>query len=137
MTFGDIDVSLLWRHIDKVAYEATASDYVARGFNIGTAAAPKPDLLFAGNAPTGGSGYFAGRSYNFNYIKSANYFDLALRFGLTKNVDVTLAVQNIGDRKPPIVGNTAGSTSFNSGNTYPSTYDALGRKYAAGVKLKF
>ena len=60
-----------------------------------------------------------------------------MRFGLTKNVDVTLAVQNIGDRKPPIVGNTAGSTSFNSGNTYPSTYDALGRKYAAGVKLKF
>jgi outer membrane receptor protein involved in Fe transport len=46
-------------------------------------------------------------------------------------------VQNLFDNRPPIVGNTIGSTIFNSGNTYPSTYDALGRRYAVSAKLKF
>lgn len=127
LTFGDIDVSLLWRHIDKVQYEGLASDAADRGVSP----------LFIGTLPAGGSGVFAGQVVDFNRIKAYDYFDLAFRFGLTKNVDVTMAVQNLGNRKPPLVGNTAGSTAFNSGNTYPSTYDALGRKFAVGAKLKF
>jgi hypothetical protein len=35
------------------------------------------------------------------------------------------------------VGNTIGSTSYNSGNVYPSTYDALGRRYAVSAKFRF
>ena len=127
MTFGDIDVSLLWRHIDGVDYEGTAPDAAARG--VGT--------LFSGTLPAGGSGLVAGRQVDFNHIKAYDYFDLALRFGLTKNVDLTMAVQNLFDKEPPLVGSTAGSTGFNSGNTYPSTYDSLGRKFAVGAKLKF
>ena len=56
---------------------------------------------------------------------------------LTDNVTMTLTVQNLMNKKPPIVGNTIGNTSYNSGNTYPSTYDALGRRYAVSAKLKF
>ena len=41
------------------------------------------------------------------------------------------------DNNPTIVGSDIGSTAFNSGNIYPSTYDALGRRYAAAVKLRF
>ena len=43
----------------------------------------------------------------------------------------------MGNRKPPAVGSTIGSTGFNSGNTYPSTFDALGRRYAVSARLKF
>jgi len=50
---------------------------------------------------------------------------------------VTMTVQNLLNKKPPIVGNTIGSTTYNSGNTFPSTYDALGRRYAVSAKLKF
>jgi outer membrane receptor protein involved in Fe transport len=46
-------------------------------------------------------------------------------------------VLNLFDKKPPVVGNTIGSTTFNSGNTYPSTYDALGRRFAVSARLKF
>jgi outer membrane receptor protein involved in Fe transport len=46
-------------------------------------------------------------------------------------------VANIFDKQPPIVGNTIGATAFNSGNTYPSTYDAIGRRYSAAVRLRF
>jgi iron complex outermembrane recepter protein len=41
------------------------------------------------------------------------------------------------NRKPPVVGSNIGPTSFNSGNTYPSTYDALGRSFAASAKVRF
>ena len=44
---------------------------------------------------------------------------------------------NLFDKEPPIVGSTIGIDLFNSGNTYPSTYDALGRRFAVGARLKF
>jgi outer membrane receptor protein involved in Fe transport len=44
---------------------------------------------------------------------------------------------NIFDKDPPFVGNTAGSTSANSGNTFPATYDPLGRRFAASARIKF
>ena len=77
-------------------------------------------------------------SFNdFGKIKAFNWFDLATRFAVSDNLDITLTVQNLLDKRPPIVGSTIGSASFNSGNTYPSTYDALGRRFAASARLKF
>ena len=56
---------------------------------------------------------------------------------VSENVLVTVTIQNLLNNNPTIVGNNIGSTSFNSGNTYPSSYDALGRRFGASVKLKF
>ena len=74
---------------------------------------------------------------DFQHIGSVDYFDLALRFEPDERMTFTVTVANLFDKQPPIVGNTIGSTAFNSGNTYPSTYDALGRRYTAGVRLRF
>ena len=131
LSFDKVDLSLLWRHIDQANYEATASNYVARGLNGGTDAAPVPALLFSGKLPDGTG------PYNFNHIRPYDYFDVSARFALTPTLELTLGVSNVFNVKPPIVGSTAGTTSFNSGNTYPSTYDALGRAYAASVKVRF
>jgi len=49
----------------------------------------------------------------------------------------TFVVQNLFDNQPKVVGNTLGSTTFNSGNIFPATYDALGRRYGVSAKLKF
>lgn len=73
----------------------------------------------------------------FESIPSYNIFDLALKASVMETLDVTFVVDNLFDKKPPIVGNTIGATAFNSGNTYPSTYDALGRRYTIGAKLTF
>jgi iron complex outermembrane receptor protein len=83
------------------------------------------------------SGALAGQTFNFGHIPSYNYFDLAMRFSLNEHLDLTFTVQNLLNKLPPIVGSTIGSTTFNSGNTYPSTYDALGRRYAASARLRF
>ncbi len=41
---------------------------------------------------------------NFGHIKPYDYFDLSARVSVMENLSLTLTVQNIGNRKPPIVG---------------------------------
>ena len=41
------------------------------------------------------------------------------------------------DKEPPVVGNEYGGTAENSGNTFPATYDPIGRSGFVGVNLKF
>ena len=73
----------------------------------------------------------------YRSIPAEHYFDLTTRFNVSDNLTFTLTVQNMFNNLPKGVGSTIGSTSFNSGNVYPSTYDALGRRFAASVKLRF
>ncbi|WP_308910606.1 TonB-dependent receptor domain-containing protein [Pseudokordiimonas caeni] len=106
------DVSVMWRHIDGNSYEFEGD-------------------LFEGELPDN-LGYA-----NFNKIGSYDYFDLSVRYNVLENVSITGTVSNLFDKEPPIVGNDTGSTSYNSGNTYPSTYDALGRRYGISAKVTF
>ncbi len=73
----------------------------------------------------------------FRKIKAFDWFDLTARANVNENFELTLSVINLLDKDPPTVGSNIGSTTFNSGNTYPSTYDAIGRRYAVGARLKF
>jgi iron complex outermembrane receptor protein len=43
----------------------------------------------------------------------------------------------VTDEEAPFVETETGSTPFNSGNTYPSTYDVLGRVFTVGATVKF
>ncbi len=119
LSFNSFDVSLLWRHLDSEKQEPLDAD-PATG---------------SGPAFKGTDG--AGQNVNYGYIKPYDYFDLSARFSVMENLSLTFTAQNIGNRKPPSVGSTIGSTTFNSGNTYPSTYDALGRRYAVSARVKF
>ncbi len=132
LTMGKVDLSLLWRWIDKVTLEPLQiqSDLDA--------------AIAAGTSPTTGCPDPEGADPNgcmiedeFRSIPSEHYFDLTARFNATDNMTFTATVQNLFDNQPKVVGNTIGSTTFNSGNVFPSTYDALGRRYAVSAKLKF
>jgi outer membrane receptor protein involved in Fe transport len=130
--FDKVDLSLLWRWQDSVSFEPAQLQ------------ADIDAAIAAGTSPTTGCPDPTGTDPNgcvvdpkFRKIKAANYFDLTGRFSVSDNLTVTMTVQNLLDKKPPIVGNTIGSTTYNSGNTFPSTYDALGRRYAVSAKLKF
>ncbi len=122
LSFDQIDLSLLWRWIDGLDHEP--ADIVDQG------------SFYSGTLPAN-TGSLAGRQVDFNRIGSTSYFDLTARWNVSDNFTFTVAVQNLLDNQPPIVGNTAGATTFNSGNTYPATYDSLGRRYAVGAKIKF
>lgn len=73
----------------------------------------------------------------FRSIGSYNYFDLFGSWQFHDNITFTLGIDNMFDKDPPVVGNDVGDTSSNSGNTFPSNYDTLGRIYKAGLKFKF
>lgn len=108
LSFESVDLTLLWRHIAPVSQEPAAIT-------------KKANTAFPG----------------FGHINSYDYFDLGARIGISKQLTFVATVQNLLDKQPPIVGTNIGSTAFNSGNTYPSTYDTLGRRYAVTLELKY
>ena len=116
LSFDSFDVSLLWRHIDAENQEPA-------------------DVLASGPAFTGTDAN--GNTVNYGHIKPYDYFDLSGRISVVENLSLTLTASNITNRKPPFVGSTIGTATFDSGNTYPSTYDALGRRYAVTARVKF
>lgn len=124
---GPVDISLLWRWMNKVRLEdQQMADDLAGCGNV----TDQQDAVGAG-----GNGCLI--DTRFRSIKAFSWFDLTTRFDVTKNFDVTMTVMNLFDKKPPIVGGTVGSTSQNGGNTYPSSYDALGRRFAVSARVKF
>jgi outer membrane receptor protein involved in Fe transport len=129
LTMGKVDLSLLWRWIDSVKFEprqmqADIEAAIAAGCDL-TGGPDGPDVDGCLVDP------------EFRKIPAEHYFDLSARFNATDNMTFTFTVQNLFDNQPKVVGNTIGSTTFNSGNVFPSTYDALGRRYAVSAKLKF
>ncbi len=120
--YSKFDVSLLWRHLSAINQETL--DVTNNG------------AAYSGALPSG-LGSLSGDNVNFGHISAYNYFDFSLRYAMNSRLTFVGTVQNMFNKQPPIVGSTIGSTSFNSGNTYPSTYDTLGRRFAITAKLKF
>lgn len=73
----------------------------------------------------------------YRSIKAYNYVDLAASWRATKNVRLNLSVTNLFDKAPPEVGNTIGTTTTNSGNTFPQNYDVVGRYFTIGATVTF
>lgn len=111
LTFGDVTASLLWRYLSAVKYEP-----VQLAADIAAGAPPLEQ---------------------FRNIPSESYFDLSLRWAIQENVELNLLVANLFNNKPKVVGADVGSTAWNSGNIFPSSYDALGRRYAASINFRF
>ncbi|MFD1612597.1 TonB-dependent receptor domain-containing protein [Sphingomonas tabacisoli] len=128
LTFDNVDLSLLWRHVSAVSFERQQfQDDLAVAL---ASPADCPDPL---GADPGGCIV----DPRFRHIPAFDYFDLSTRIGVGDNLTLTVTVANLFDKKPPNTAQNIGSTSFNSGNTYPSTYDTLGRRFAVGARLRF
>ena len=122
LSVDEVDISFLWRHISGMQQEPLDITATADAFS-----GPLP----------AGFGYREGETVDFGKISAYDWFDLTVRFNVTDNFSMSATVQNLLDKDPPVVGSSIGSTSFNSGNTFPSTYDALGRRFAVSARLKF
>ena len=65
------------------------------------------------------------------HLASRSYFDLALTARMAQKLNLRLGVNNILDKDPPLTELGA------NGNTYPQTYDSLGRYMFAGFTVDF
>jgi outer membrane receptor protein involved in Fe transport len=115
--FG-LGLSLQWRHIGKVKAETLQDNNTVGGdFNF------EPGLS----------------------VKAQNYFDLSGTFNLMDRVSLRAGINNLFDNDPPrITGGNAGRSGSNlcpagpcNGNTYPGTWDALGRLLWVGATIDF
>ncbi|WP_438727998.1 TonB-dependent receptor domain-containing protein [Parasphingorhabdus sp. DH2-15] len=131
LQFESIDLSLLWRYIDAVQLEPLVD---ATGTFLGS---PSVDAM--GN-PDGGIVTAADPNSpfsDFTRIGAEHYFDLTMRAQVTDNFTITAAIINLLDNDPTVVGSDIGTTAFNSGNIFPSTYDPLGRRFSITGRVTF
>lgn len=107
-----IGLSLQWRMISGVDAETTSTNVSLAG------------------TPNFGPGFDIG---------AQNYFDLTATAAIGDNFSFRVGVNNVLDREPPLVTSTGGlcPTGPCNGNTYPGTWDALGRHIFIGGTLDF
>ncbi len=68
---------------------------------------------------------FRGTSTQIDYeMDAANYFDMTANFAITEKASILVGINNVLDSDPDI-SSAVGTTG--NGNTFPQTYDALGR----------
>jgi iron complex outermembrane receptor protein len=66
-------------------------------------------------------------------IEGKNYFDVTFQYDITENFVGTIGVTNITDTEVPVLGSTASE----QGNTWPATYETLGRRLFVGGSMRF
>jgi len=110
-----VQVSLDWRHLSSVKFDANENNvYLA-------------DPLGRTDIPDA-------------KIKSYDYFDVSGTWKVHDLVTLRAGVQNIFDKDPPLLDANAfpaAGPPFGNGNTYPGTYDALGRTMFIGFTADF
>lgn len=70
--------------------------------------------------------------FSVERVAAYNVYDLSFAFDVTDNFSLAAGVNNLLDKKPQLIGDNQ-----EQANTYPSTYDVLGRDYFVSVKLTF
>jgi outer membrane receptor protein involved in Fe transport len=110
------DLTLRWRYLGSVNSDVTSSN----------------PLLNQGLTPP-----------NNHNIPSFNYIDLSSSFALGKIVRLQLGVNNLFDKDPPRItdidcpNSTSNPGAPCNGNTYPGSWDALGRYVFAHLSATF
>ena len=108
----NVDLALTWRHISEVKFEGASSDPLLSV--VGT--------TFSTNEKLG----------------ARDYFDIGAVWTINKTFSLRAGINNIFDKDPPIVGGgTSDPSIFGNGNTFPGTYDTLGRLVFMNLVMKF
>jgi outer membrane receptor protein involved in Fe transport len=106
---GPGTISLRWRYIDAVQDGRIQNTFVGLT-RVGT----DPAVL---STP---------------FVDEANYFDLSFGFEVNDNFTMNVGVNNLFDKRPQVLGSLA-----EQANTYPGSYDVLGRDFFVSGRLRF
>ena len=68
-----------------------------------------------------------------DHIDATSYFDVTFQYDINDTFALTTGITNITDTDVP----TIGSTASEQGNTWPATYDTLGRRLFVGGTMRF
>jgi outer membrane receptor protein involved in Fe transport len=155
--WGRVDLSLQLSYLDRADFKslpstATLAQAGYYGVDVGT---PYSKVRFNQRTSWTLGDYTAGLSWRhigaskvqpdaagsyvaaYESIKAYDYFDLNGSWQVTKNIKLSMTVNNLFDKQPPFVGTGIGPGSVNFGNTFPTAYDIIGRRYTATVQANF
>ncbi|WP_293382941.1 TonB-dependent siderophore receptor [Phenylobacterium sp.] len=70
-------------------------------------------------------------------LAAQNYIDLTMNVTVHNNLNFRVGVQNLFDKDPPLTGASNCPAGPCNGNTWPQTYDSLGRFIFVGLSADF
>jgi len=103
----DLELAATWRYFDEVKLQNTSDQEKLKGNS---------------NAVD-------------RVLKAQNYLDLAATYNIAKGMSVSVGINNLLDKDPPLTSQLA--VGAGNGNTYPQVYDALGRKVFINLSARF
>jgi iron complex outermembrane receptor protein len=117
----DFDLSLQWRHIGSTALDLNTNNPLLAG---ATTTCPNGSVL-------------ADCVTADQKIPTYDYFDLSGDWTVREGVELRAGVNNIFDKEPPVLSATVTPIPFGAANTFPGTYDPLGRNIFVGATIKY
>lgn len=111
---NDVSLSLLWRHIGGTQFD---------------------EVALSGKDTTTSCGYSFCDPLDAK-IAAFNWFDLSGTWNVSDKVTLRAGVTNLFNKKPPIVDFEISAASADSGNTFPTVYDPVGRFMFIGATVK-
>ena len=73
------------------------------------------------------------RTFTVERIKAYNLYDLAFALDITDQFSLSAGVNNLLDKKPPVLS----QANSQQANTFPGTYDVLGRDFFFATSFRF
>jgi iron complex outermembrane receptor protein len=154
--FGSLDMSLGINQVQSYKFQPTPSSLNRDCLGYYSVACGAPNYKRKFNQRTSWNVGAFSLGYNWRYVSAVieepigavflpayssidayHYVDMNAAWRVHKNLRVTVSVNNLGNKKPPLIGSTIGTTGTNSGNTFPQNYDAVGRYITFGASLTF
>lgn len=68
------------------------------------------------------------------HVPAVNYFNLNSSYSFSAGAALTVGIVNLLNRLPPVMGD---NSDANWANSWPATYDTIGRRFFAEVRYKF
>jgi outer membrane receptor protein involved in Fe transport len=122
-----------WRHVFTANWQ---TPWAGLGFNLRWRYIGPSNVEGTSSNPALQDGYYVAAAH----IAAYNYLDLSATIPVVKGVTATLGVNNIADKDPPLAPSGDLSECPVNGcndNTFPGTYDTLGRYIFAHVEARF
>lgn len=75
--------------------------------------------------------------YAVERLPAKEYVDMTIRMSPADMFDLNIGVSNLFDVQPPLLASAQSGGQGEQTNTFPTTYDVMGRSFFVGTKLRF